>query len=574
MSNVRGARGRTFLGFSLSFIILLPLMTILIVSLVFPSLAQSQANAAFPGLNGKIAFVSSDALYTMNPDGTNKTLLTGQGQLLGNPEWSADGKKIVFRSGYEESRLRIINSDGTGDRIIGQADWDQGCLGGASWSPDGTKLIYYKCLGETAAEIYVMNDNGTDLERLTFNNATDWSPSWSPDGEKMVFVSDRNGNPDIYVMNADGTNQTQLTDNPDWDVSPDWSPDGTRVVYVSYQELAGGKSDVYVMNADGSNKENLTNDPSVYHHTPAWSPDGKEIVFEAGGEIYVMGSDGNVKTNISNSAGSGSEFEDTTPSWGPAEISTGVIADVANQATGQSMFSGGRTFYGERFGPDSTLIGNVIDCITVEMRKHGSPTGFAEVGLYRIFPTGLKPELTNEVFGEIDASTLTTGYKPYEFCTTGAKIFELNMVGVHYEDGDPINRIDVRRSNVGAGPDFDGLESYHVNYDGSWHVYNTESNSRDLLFRLTNGMISASITPGSSSKTDDAYSPNPIIVSVGDTVTWTNKDAQPHTVTSGTNFNPILAPGDSFSHTFEETGKFQYYCGLHPNMVGTMVVVP
>lgn len=52
--------------------------------------------------------------------------------------------------------------------------------------------------------------------------------------------------------------------------------------------------------------------------------------------------------------------------------------------------------------------------------------------------------------------------------------------------GDAINSIDVRRSKVGAGPDFESLASYHVNYDGSWHVYNTAGNSRDLLFKLTN----------------------------------------------------------------------------------------
>lgn len=581
MSNTKGARGTTFLGFPPSFIMLSSLMTILIVSLFLPALAQSQANAAFPGTSGKIAFVSSDVLYTMNPDGTDKTLLTSQGQLLGDPKWSADGKKIVFRSGYEETRFRIINSDGTGDRVIAQADWDQGCLGGASWSPDGTKLIYYKCLGETAAEIYVMNENGTDLGRLTFNNVTDRSPSWSPDGQKIVFVSDRNGNPDIYVMNADGTDQTQLTDNPDWDVSPDWSPDGTRLVFISYQELSGGKSDVYVMNADGSDKKNLTNDPSIYHHTPAWSPAGKEIVFEAGGEIYVMDSDGNGKTNISNNAGSGSEFEDATPNWGAA-VATGIIADATNQASGQSMYAGGRAFYGQQFSPEAEIINKVVDCATLELRRHNAPPGNAEIGFYDSNMKLIK------LFGTIEVSTLTTGYKAYEFCLptsdSGHLILENQILAVSYNGGDAVNRIDVRRSNVGAGPDYDGIDSYHVNFDAIWHIYNTEGNSRDLLFKLTNGLVSVNITPGASSKTTDAFSPNPVVVNIGDTVTWTNKDIQPHTVTSGSvgqpdgkfdsspNFSPLMSPQDTFSHTFLDSGEFPYYCGLHPNMVGTVIV--
>jgi plastocyanin len=73
-------------------------------------------------------------------------------------------------------------------------------------------------------------------------------------------------------------------------------------------------------------------------------------------------------------------------------------------------------------------------------------------------------------------------------------------------------------------------------------------------------------------------------VSVGDTVTWTNMDTQPHTVISGSNgtpdgkfdsspnFNPLLAPAQTFSHTFTEAGEYPYYCALHPNMVGTVSV--
>jgi plastocyanin len=94
-----------------------------------------------------------------------------------------------------------------------------------------------------------------------------------------------------------------------------------------------------------------------------------------------------------------------------------------------------------------------------------------------------------------------------------------------------------------------------------------------------------SIVSGASTLTTDAYSPNPIQVSsVGTTVTWTNNDSQPHTVTSGSNgqpdnkfnsspnFTPLLNPGQTFSFTFTESGEYPYYCMLHPNMVGTVSV--
>jgi nitrite reductase (NO-forming) len=100
----------------------------------------------------------------------------------------------------------------------------------------------------------------------------------------------------------------------------------------------------------------------------------------------------------------------------------------------------------------------------------------------------------------------------------------------------------------------------------------------------TGAGTSVSIVPGSSSLTDTAFQPNPASVKVGDTVTWTNNDSQPHTVVSGSNgtpdgkfdsspnFNPLIVPGGTFEHTFTEAGEYPYYCALHPNMVGTVSV--
>jgi plastocyanin len=97
----------------------------------------------------------------------------------------------------------------------------------------------------------------------------------------------------------------------------------------------------------------------------------------------------------------------------------------------------------------------------------------------------------------------------------------------------------------------------------------------------------ASIVSGASTMADKAYSPNPINVKVGDTVTWTNDDSQPHTVTSGKdssdpdkgkvfdsspNFNPMLSPKQTFQHKFTTAGEVPYFCQIHPTMVGKVVV--
>ena len=70
------------------------------------------------------------------------------------------------------------------------------------------------------------------------------------------------------------------------------------------------------------------------------------------------------------------------------------------------------------------------------------------------------------------------------------------------------------------------------------------------------------------------FSPSSITVTAGTTVTWTNKDAVSHTVTSNTGLfdSGTIVSNGTFSRTFPATGTFQYYCTLHPTMTATVVV--
>jgi plastocyanin len=96
-----------------------------------------------------------------------------------------------------------------------------------------------------------------------------------------------------------------------------------------------------------------------------------------------------------------------------------------------------------------------------------------------------------------------------------------------------------------------------------------------------------SIVEGASTMADKAFSPSPIKVKAGDTVTWTNDDSQIHTVVSGTGtsdpnkgkefdsspgLKTLIAPKQTFSHKFATAGEFPYFCELHPTMVGKVVV--
>ncbi len=70
------------------------------------------------------------------------------------------------------------------------------------------------------------------------------------------------------------------------------------------------------------------------------------------------------------------------------------------------------------------------------------------------------------------------------------------------------------------------------------------------------------------------FGPTSITVPVGTTVTWTNRDDMVHTVTASTRAfsSPGLETGETFSHTFDKPGTYQYFCALHPRMTGTVVV--
>ena len=88
--------------------------------------------------------------------------------------------------------------------------------------------------------------------------------------------------------------------------------------------------------------------------------------------------------------------------------------------------------------------------------------------------------------------------------------------------------------------------------------------------------VAVNIAVGSMGKGPAAYGVNPLVVPVGATVTWSNVDTVPHTVTADDNSfdSNTLNTGQTFSHTFNNAGTFTYFCKIHgkPSMSGTVRV--
>lgn len=119
---------------------------------------------------------------------------------------------------------------------------------------------------------------------------------------QIAFYSHRDGNIEIYAMNADGSDQRRLTTNEFNDYSPAWSPDGSQIVFISDRDDPEADSctqscyyQLYIINADGSDERKLVGtDFSTLH--PDWHPQGAQMSFDSEvnlqGDIYVINADG------------------------------------------------------------------------------------------------------------------------------------------------------------------------------------------------------------------------------------------------------------------------------------------
>jgi len=168
-----------------------------------------------------VQYPSVSRVCVVNVDGTDGHQLSGGTDNDWAPDWSPDGTKIAFFC-YVSGRagIWVMNPDGSGRQQIAGSNRDQTA---PHWSPGGTRLVYSATDSDwTPACIHVVNADGTEDVALTDSTYDNYNPAWSPDGSRIVFQSNRTGIQQIYSMNADGTDLQRLTSSPY--ASGDWSP--------------------------------------------------------------------------------------------------------------------------------------------------------------------------------------------------------------------------------------------------------------------------------------------------------------------------------------------------------------
>ena len=222
----------------------------------------------------KVAFSSirdgNLEIYVMDADGGNPVNLTRDDAYDQAPAWSPDGGHIVFErsgGGGRGPQIFVMNADGSGvERLTHepQASWGRS----PAWSPDGSSIAYD---GEDG--ISIMDPAGGGMERVSPEGQFVGQPSWSPDGAWIAYVALDPDDFDIshlWVMAADGSGARQLTFGEDWEETPTWSPDGTRIAFARLVDVET-RYDIYILSVESGVEERITDSPYDDLH-PNWTP--------------------------------------------------------------------------------------------------------------------------------------------------------------------------------------------------------------------------------------------------------------------------------------------------------------
>ena len=133
-------------------------------------------------------------------------------------------------------------------------------------------------------EIYKMDDDGGNVQRLTFNDVYDGLPQWAPDGKSIAFERQQpretnEQNHDIFLMNLDGTQERQLTTYTGLDANHSWSADSQHLAFSSTR--SGDRWSIHIIDIDTREVHELTRSIIKDQHTgsASWSPDGKRIAY-------------------------------------------------------------------------------------------------------------------------------------------------------------------------------------------------------------------------------------------------------------------------------------------------------
>ena len=257
-----------------------------------------------------------DQIYTMNIDGSNKTMVSNGKGATTCSYFYPDGKYILYAStflGGDECPPKpdfskgyvwplydtydIFKANEDGSNIV-QLTHEKGYDAEATISPKGDKIVFTSTR-DNDIELYSMNLDGSDVKRLTNEIGYDGGAFFTYDGTKIIYRASRPKTDDeinefkdllaeglvrpnaldLYIMDTDGSNKVRITNNGAANFAPFMFPDGKRVIFCSNLDDPKGRNfDLFAINIEGTGLEKITFN-ETFDGFPMFSPDGKKFVF-------------------------------------------------------------------------------------------------------------------------------------------------------------------------------------------------------------------------------------------------------------------------------------------------------
>jgi Tol biopolymer transport system component len=311
-------------------------------------------------LTGLVAFVrevaGDDELFLMKADGTNVTRITANPGFDRAPSWNAAGTELVFNSrrpphADRPQIYRYVVASGETVRVTDGPVEDQR----ASWTPDGAQVIFQRGTFAAGFQLFSQNVTSGQLTQLTDTpGKINAAGSLSPDGSRLSFQSNRDAAglfPFRTYVDQAGTVTSLAASVTSSHDGPRWSPDGRQLVFS-----AGG--DLYVVDVATDAVTRITND-DFSNSSPAWSPDGSMLVFQSNRLDPDPDDDTDITTIHVISIASGEIVdlgEGRTPVWTAAadDHDHGHEGDVIGSVVDGRLVTTHRG-YGYEFEPDTTV---------------------------------------------------------------------------------------------------------------------------------------------------------------------------------------------------------------------------
>jgi hypothetical protein len=247
-------------------------------------------------------------LYMAAADASRPQRLTDNHADARRPAWSPDGGRLVFHSD-RDGNWEIYSMSADGSDVV-RLTHDDANDTNASYSADGTQILFCSTR-DGSSELYLMPASGGAPRRLTTGTGVGFAPAWSPDGSVILRPASRRagakeGDPlEVLRLSPDGREVGVLPGGPRREYNHVFSPDGRTIAYDAHADGAwesdDGRWELWLMNADGSDRRRLTRN-AVNDWGPAFSPDGRRLVFLSGREnvydLFAIGVDGTGRTRL------------------------------------------------------------------------------------------------------------------------------------------------------------------------------------------------------------------------------------------------------------------------------------